>query len=65
MRKTAQEDLGGEQLICAECAHESPPQFHDWRIYYLLEEDQPVPFCPECAQREFGAPGVAVELSPS
>jgi hypothetical protein len=52
MEKT--QELEAEQAICAECARESPPDGGGWRTY-LYDGDQPAPFCPECAEREFGA----------
>ena len=52
MEKTP-EALQAEQLICAECARESPPEASSWEIY-LYDGNQPAPVCPQCAEREFG-----------
>jgi hypothetical protein len=45
-------------LICADCGVESGDEARRWRAYHAVEEltdeDSVLPFCPECALREFG-----------
>jgi hypothetical protein len=45
---------GSKPLICAECGVESPPDAAGWRGY-LDDDGAAVMFCPDCAEREFGA----------
>ncbi len=44
-----------EPLSCIECGRRWLDGRERWRIY-VLDEDPPeaVPYCPDCARREFG-----------
>jgi hypothetical protein len=52
-----------EQLVCAECKAEAPPDALGWRSYVVgigdeVDRDEEVAtYCPECAEREFGRRG--------
>ena len=54
-------------LVCIECGREWSDPRERWRVYVSAENDDPQPetgaYCPSCAQREFGDPGVAGKRS--
>ncbi len=41
-------------LVCVECGLVAKGNASGWRVY-LNDDDQPVVYCPECAEREFGS----------
>jgi hypothetical protein len=41
-------------LSCVECGAESSGEAGGWRAYLTID-DEAVVFCPDCAEREFGA----------
>ena len=47
------ETLTEAVLVCGECGRISLDRADGWRMY-LDDDDEPVPYCPECAEREFG-----------
>jgi hypothetical protein len=48
-------------LVCVECGRAQTDGERGWRSYVTVDEDEPVEaiiLCPDCAEREFGHPGV-------
>jgi hypothetical protein len=45
-------------LVCVECGRVQTDDERGWRSYLTVDEDDPVEaivYCPDCAEREFGA----------
>jgi hypothetical protein len=46
------EETATQPLVCTECGETSEPEAAGWRMY-LDVDDEPMPYCPECTEREF------------
>jgi hypothetical protein len=41
------------RLVCVECGMEAEADARGWRMF-LTVDDEPVPYCEQCAEAEFG-----------
>jgi DNA-directed RNA polymerase subunit RPC12/RpoP len=59
-------DAAESNLRCVECGRKQAAEERGWRAFLTVDDaddDEPVEavvYCPECASREFGAPGDSV-----